>query len=397
LKIAIVVNGFPEISETFIINKVLALAANGNEINVIRLNGKGNENLYQLYKFDKVQNLTIIDPELPVSVATFVSFSLRHPVLSLRSFSPQKRKWYQRIRQKVYQTLFNNSGYDVVHFEYSGIAASLVEVIETLSPKTVVSCRGSAEKVKLLTEPGRKEKIMQVFNCISAVHCVSEDMRNTIAPFCTDLQKTFVNRPAIDASFFTPPLQKEKHERLQILSIGRFTYQKGYLPGLMAIKELAATRNNFVWNIIGDGPQYEEVLFHIHNMQLEGVVNLLGKKNKDEVNRLLSNTDIFLLTSVYEGIPNVVLEAMAMELPVVATRSGGVDEVITHGKNGFVAELYDVHGIAALLKILLQDDLLRQHMGKEARERILSDFTLQRQAALFQKHYEALLKNDKTV
>ena len=216
-------------------------------------------------------------------------------------------------------------------------------------------------------------------------------MKKTIAPFCTDLNKVFVNRPAIDVSFFKPSGEKKKNGVLQILSVGRFTYQKGYLTGLMAIREIVAKGRSFVWNIIGDGPQYEEILFHIHNMALENHVKLLGRRNKDEVNSLLAAADIFLLTSVYEGIPNVVLEAMAMEVPVVATRSGGVDEVITNGKDGFVADVYDVHEIIRLVELLLSDENLRVSIGKEARKRILLDYTLERQAQVFQSRYQSLL------
>jgi len=391
LKIAIVVNSFPETSETFIVNKVLALAAKGNDIDVIRLNCSGNNSLMSLYNLKDVKNLHIINPKLPSSIITLLAFLITHPVKSLQSLSLNKKKFYQGIRKKTYEKLFNDNGYDIVHFEYSGIAANLVDIIENVKAKTVVSCRGSAEKVKLVTEQGRKEKIEKVFKIVSAVHCVSEDMKRTIAPFCTDLHKVFVNRPAIDVSFFKPSAIKKKNEVLQILSVGRFTYQKGYLPGLMAIKQLIEKGASFVWNIVGDGPQYEELLFHINNMFLENHVKLLGKKNKDEVNNLLNTADVFLLTSVYEGIPNVVLEAMAMELPVVATRSGGVDEVITNGKDGFVADVYDVNEIVRLLELLLSDEHLRLSIGKEARKRILLDYTLERQAQIFQEKYQSLI------
>jgi len=391
LKIAIVVNSFPETSETFIINKVLAMAAKGNSIDVIRLSCFGNNELSVLYNFSNLENLRIINPRLPSSVATLLTFFANHPIISFQSFSFDKKKFYQNIRKKIYGRIFNNSRYDIIHFEYSGIAASLGDIIGNIKAKTVVSCRGSAEKVKLITEKGRREKIEKIFKIISAVHCVSEDMKKTIAPFCTDLNKVFVNRPAIDVSFFKPSGEKKKNGVLQILSVGRFTYQKGYLTGLMAIREIVAKGRSFVWNIIGDGPQYEEILFHIHNMALENHVKLLGRRNKDEVNSLLAAADIFLLTSVYEGIPNVVLEAMAMELPVVATRSGGVDEVITNGKDGFVADVYDVHEIIRLVELLLSDENLRVSIGKEARKRILLDYTLERQAQVFQSRYQSLL------
>jgi colanic acid/amylovoran biosynthesis glycosyltransferase len=109
--------------------------------------------------------------------------------------------------------------------------------------------------------------------------------------------------------------------------------------------------------------------FHIHELKLQNHIVLHGKKNKNEVSDWINKSDIFLLTSVYEGIPNVVLEAMAMELPVVTTKSGGVDEVIEHGVDGFIAPLYDIETVSNLLEKFIQDKQLALTMGKAARQK----------------------------
>jgi colanic acid/amylovoran biosynthesis glycosyltransferase len=113
----------------------------------------------------------------------------------------------------------------------------------------------------------------------------------------------------------------------------------------------------------------EEMIFHIHELKLQNHIVLHGKKNKNEVSDWINKSDIFLLTSVYEGIPNVVLEAMAMELPVVTTKSGGVDEVIEHGVDGFIAPLYDIETVSNLLEKFIQDKQLALTMGKAARQK----------------------------
>ena len=118
---------------------------------------------------------------------------------------------------------------------------------------------------------------------------------------------------------------------------------------------------------------------------------LHGKRNKVEVQSWLNKADIFLLTSVYEGIPNVVLEAMAMELPVVTTKSGGVDEVIEHGIDGLIAPLYDVDAIVLLIEQLINDKTLFEQIGKQARKKILADYTLERQLRVFENAYKNML------
>ncbi len=391
MKIAIIANSFPEFSETFIINKVIFLAQAGNDVTVVSLNGGGNRALHKLYGFNAMKGVSIVNVQLPKSVTSLLGFTIKHPLITATAFSMNRKQWFAAIRKKVLLGILNNRNFDIVHFEYSGIAASSLNILPSLQAKLVVSCRGSAEKVKPLTEPERIDKLKQVFALVNGIHCVSEDMKQTIAPYCTDISKAFVNRPAIDASFFTPPEKRVDNNMVNILTIGRFTFQKGYLLGLMAIKILVNKGCPFVWNIIGDGPQMEELVFHIHTLQLRDHVKLLGKKNKNEVNELLATSDIFFLSSVYEGIPNVVLEAMAMELPVVTTKCGGVDEVIDHAKDGFIAGLYDVETLALLLEQLIGNKELRIQIGKQARKKILDEYTLQRQVDVFQKEYRHIL------
>lgn len=391
MKIAIVVNGFPENSETFIINKVIALANAGHLINVIRLNRMGNASLKKVYKFSEFKNIEIIDPFVPTTISSLSASAFLKPILFLKSFNYNKRKFYYKLRKNIYLNIFNNSNYDIIHFEFSGIASNLLDILKYIKPKTVMSCRGSAEKVKLLTEPSRVENLQKAMDKITAIHCVSNDMKITIAPYCKNMNKVFINRPAIDPFFFKPEKVKHNFDGTLILSIGRFTFQKGYLFSVLAIKNLIDKGHKIEWHVIGDGPQQEEMIFHVNALGIEKNVVLHGKRNKDEVQSWLNKADIFLLTSVYEGIPNVVLEAMAMELPVVTTKSGGVDEVIEHGVDGLIAPLYDVSAIAILIEQLINDKILFQQIGKQARKKILADYTLERQLRVFEDAYKNML------
>jgi colanic acid/amylovoran biosynthesis glycosyltransferase len=391
MKIAIVVNGFPENSETFIINKVLALANAGNKVVVVRLNNSGNDALMNVYQFNSNKNIQIINPNLPANFLQLIIHFFQHPITVFKAFSFNAKKMNTDLRQQYFLQLFNNNGFNIIHFEFSGLAVSFLSILQQIKPLTVFSCRGSAEKVKILTEPKRAEKLQQAINIVSAVHCVSYDMQLTIAPYCSNLEKVFINRPAIDASFFSPNKNPSGFNGVSVLSIGRFTFQKGYLIGILAIKKLIDKGYSIQWNIIGDGPQMEEMIFHINELKLQDHIILHGKKNKNEVSDWINKSDIFLLTSVYEGIPNVVLEAMAMELPVVTTKSGGVDEVIDNGIDGFIAPLYDIETVSNLLEKFIQDKQLALTMGKAARQKILKEYTLERQLNVFQEEYQKLL------
>ncbi len=255
----------------------------------------------------------------------------------------------------------------------------------------VVSCRGTAEKVKPVTEPHRKVLLEKLFSSVAAIHCVSADMAATILPYCSQASTIFVNRPSIDPHVFQRATPYVPNQVCQILTIGRFTFQKGYLIGLLAVREVKKAGYKFTWSIVGDGPQQEEILYHIHALDLSDCVRLVGKKNRDEILDLYKGSDVFLLPSVYEGIANVCLEAMSMELPVVCTRSGGMEEVIEQGRNGVLCEVYDPASIVVGLRSVLDDRVHAIAMGKAARQTVLQQFTIERQINVFEQEYQKLL------
>ncbi len=390
MNIALVVESFPTISETFITNKVLELCKRGHQVTVIRNSNGHDEQLVQLYGLNNISNLHIMNAVVPKSATELFKTIVSHPLQVIQAFF-QKGSFKTNLRHQLYLTVFK-ADFDIVHFEFSGLGVVYQPIMQYIKAAKVVSCRGTAEKVKPFTEPGRKEQLQQLFTSVDAIHCVSQDMVNTIKSYCKADANIFVNRPSIDINYFKRQKVKPSSATFQLLSIGRFTFQKGYLIGLLAAKKMKDAGIDFEWLIVGDGPLREEVIFHIHTLGLEKEVKLLGKKNRNEVFELYQHTDVFLLSSVYEGIANVVLEAMAMEIPVVSTKSGGLEEVIVSGVDGFLAEVYDHEQLAAQLIQLQADTKLRAEMGKKARQKIEASFTITRQADEFEQQYQRILQ-----
>ena len=127
-------------------------------------------------------------------------------------------------------------------------------------------------------------------------------------------------------------------------------------------------------------------------MGLQNHVILAGVQSGNAVIELYQQADIYFLPSFYEGIANAVLEAMSMELPVVSTRSGGMEEVITHGVNGFLANVYDDQHLADLLLQLAGDFDLRKAIGIAARKRIVEQFEIEVQIEKYEKLYSSLVQ-----
>jgi len=381
MTIAIVTISFPTVSETFIANKVLHLAKKGHTVIVFCSNI--NTALYNKL-FTGVSNVQVV----ALSKRLILSYAALRPATLLKG-----RAGFNTLVNKARLHYINKHKPGIVHIEFSGLGVLYLPVLKKLTAKKVVSCRGSAEKVKLLSSDERKKDITALFNEVDAIHCVSGDMQQTVAPYCSDTAKFFVNFPSVDVHIFKRTAPYKLSTPVNILSIGRFTFQKGYFTGLQAIAKLKQQGHNFTWTIIGDGPIKEELVFHIHQMGLQQHVQLVGQKNREEIITAYNNASIFFLPSVYEGIANVVLEAMSMELPVVATRSGGMQEVITHNQNGMLADVYDAETLANNITQLLSNEAACRQMGIQARQRIIEQFTIEHQADVFDAVYTNLVKN----
>jgi glycosyltransferase involved in cell wall biosynthesis len=176
-------------------------------------------------------------------------------------------------------------------------------------------------------------------------------------------------------------------ETLVVLTVARLHPQKGHVILLQAVKSLVAQFRDIIFWWVGDGPERENLEGLIRQADLESCVFLLGARN--DVSQLLAQADLFVLPSLYEGMPNAVLEAMATGLPVVATNAGGTAEIISHGETGLLVPANDAPGLAAALRLMLADKDIRSIIGKKAQEYVRANFSAQKMCAC----YERLIQN----
>ena len=161
-----------------------------------------------------------------------------------------------------------------------------------------------------------------------------------------------------------------KSKEINVLFAGRFTHQKGidFLLNSLAYISPDISKTQ-IW-LAGDGPERKNIENLVENRNLGGrfKILLLGWKTLNELYQLYQETDIFVLPSRDEGMPNALLEAMAAALPVIATRVAGSEELVKERKNGFLVEIEDLKGLAQALERLISDPVLRKQMGIEGRK-----------------------------
>jgi glycosyltransferase involved in cell wall biosynthesis len=159
---------------------------------------------------------------------------------------------------------------------------------------------------------------------------------------------------------------------------------------LLAFRRLLDTGVRARLSIVGSGNEEQRIRFTTHDLGLEPHVTMHGALRPGGVRALLDDADLFVHSSLGEGISNGVLEAMASGLPVVTTDCGGMREAVTDGREGFVVPVRDVAAMSAALAALAGDAGLRQRMGHAARATVERDFALEQQVASFASLYQEL-------
>jgi len=126
-------------------------------------------------------------------------------------------------------------------------------------------------------------------------------------------------------------------------------------------------------------------------LKISDRISFLG--DRKDVPNLLSQAQIFILSTHYEGLPISILEAMRAGLPVVATRVNGIPEEVIHEKTGLLVTRNDVKDLASALEKVIQSSDMRQRMGEAGREKFLQEFTLERMLVETEAVYKQVIEN----
>ena len=167
---------------------------------------------------------------------------------------------------------------------------------------------------------------------------------------------------------------RSRHDRAvpRLIAVGRLKAPKDFMTLVRVLAALPA--ESFEALIVGDGPDLPELEAEIRRLGLEDRVELAGERS--DVPELLAASDVFVLSSRSEGLPVSVLEAMAAELPVVASAVGGLAELVEDGETGILVPAGDESALAQALRTLVGDPGLRRKLGAAGRARAEAQFDL---------------------
>lgn len=183
----------------------------------------------------------------------------------------------------------------------------------------------------------------------------------------------------IDPARFTPR-EPQPDAPSRIAFVGRLDPVKGADLLLDALAVLRQSHPRLSATFVGDGPQAEQTRAHARTLGLDDVTTFLGAQPETAVAELLKQSDLLVLPSFAEGLPVVLMEAMASSLPVIASRIAGIPELVREGESGFLIPAGDTTTLIHAIDCLLRDPDLRCRMGQAGRATVLADFTIEAEA-----------------
>jgi len=244
--------------------------------------------------------------------------------------------------------------------------------------KTVTTVHGLPERYKGLVKQITHSVSLMIYYILLRMNfdakiCVSNDLRERVK-YVIGRKRTFVIHNGIDLV----PIDATSPSTLQsfpinIGTVGRVEKVKGHEYFISAAQMILGERKNIAFHIIGAGPLEKSLKETVENLGLAGKVHFHGFR--PDARSLMNGLDIFVMSSLHEGIPYVLLEAMAAGKPVVCTAVGGVPEVVTHNVDGILVPPKDPIGLCNAVRELLAKRELMEMLGKNARDTIEKRFS----------------------
>jgi glycosyltransferase involved in cell wall biosynthesis len=232
----------------------------------------------------------------------------------------------------------------------------------------------------------RKEKIVVkwALRQCKGIICVSKAVAESA--------KTFVSpsklRVIYNGVSLLPPISRQNRHSTQLLCVARLSSEKGLST---LIDALALLPENITLRIAGEGPERNSLTAQISRHHLQERVTLLGERNTSEIAQLLTEADIFCQPSIQEGLGIAALEAMAAGLPVVASRVGGLPEVVIDNETGLLFTAKDAHALAHHLQTLIANPDKARQMGEAGQTRVEGYFSVEAMRVATEKFYREIL------
>lgn len=385
-RLAYLASEYPAISHTFIFREIQSIRANGLEVLTASIRKPANLDRMTAPEQDEaIQTLYIKTSSLGQVLRAHASICLRSPGgylnmvrkalrLGRLSFRSQSKAVAYFLEAGILLDWMHRHGLEHVHIHFANPAASVA---------LIASFFGRVSFSLSVHGPDIFYNIQ--LNALKAKIENSLFVR-AISHFCTSQLYSLVDRShwdtihiircGVDPDQYRPGKQTANSNPC-VLCVGRLVPVKGQHLLLKASADLHAAGIEHRLILVGDGPDRKSLQEEAVRLGIERSTLFTGAIGQDEVHSYYDQADLFVLPSFAEGVPVVLMEAMAKEIACISSGITGIPELIEHGQEGFLCAAGDVHGLGEAMSALLQDRDLRIMMGQKGRQKVQALYDLQ--------------------
>ncbi len=387
-RLGVLVRSFPKLSETFILGEILGLERAGFDVTVFTLQPPTDAIAQPLVAQVRASIVPIAPPAAGSGAAAPAVGAVDSDDELARLLAAQLR---QRGIGHLHGHFVDRPGAIAARAaDLAGISFSLsahakdiylgdpLQIRRLLgAARFTVTCTGYNHEVLLgLAPPGAE------------VHRVYHGVDTTrFAPARSPGPRPVVAATTAFAGTPTPQRAGGEPRPMRLLAVGRLRAKKGFATLVQAVAALRAGGVDAVCDIVGYGEEQAALATQVAALQLDGRVRLRGKLSHATILGYYRDADVFVAPSEIaadgdrDGIPNVLLEAMATALPVVTTPVSGIPEVVRDGENGLLVPPGDAAALSAALRRLSMSGSLRDRLGAAARRTVIAQFGEERNLA----------------
>lgn len=387
--IGILLETFPKASETFILNEIIELERQGLDLHIFSLRHPSVHHAHPraaevkasvtyvpslLPEFERVQEKELIDAHLTL----FEQDSSAYLETLGRYLKRDDNQRLNEFLQGGYLARkLQSLGIIHLHAHFVGVPTATAEIAQAFSGISY-SIAAHAKDIYLSDRNilnHRMAKAEFVFTC-------SEHNRSYLEEISTSSTPIHVAYHGVDTVRFSPIPKLRQSEVPLILSIGDLCEDEGFSYLIEACHLLKQIKMPFHCKIVGDGPLESALRRHISRLELNYEITLVSQLSQDQLIEYYQQADLFVLSSLLadddsrDEIPSVLLEAMAMEIPVISTGILGISELMQSYYNGILVPEKDALALARALELLMRQSEFSQTLGKTGRLTVLDKFGL---------------------
>jgi colanic acid/amylovoran biosynthesis glycosyltransferase len=387
--ITYVISQYPAISHTFILGEIKGLLGQGFRINVASINTPdrpfeqlttAEKEAYQYTFFVKkllltklpyyfLRSLTKYPKGFFRSLAQTLTSCVRHPITSAQQFA----YWLEAM---VVADVATKQGSKQLHAHFSTQGCTVAMLAAKMMGINFSLTVHGPDEFYHVSEHQLEKK----FAAANFIICISDFAKSQVMKYTafTDWEKLHVNYLGVDTNTFTPPSILTSNSTPVLLCIGRLVSAKGQGILIQAAKILADRSVDFSLQFVGHGPDRNSLEQFSKHHQLDKKIHFLGKVNHDKIKKLQQHADIFVLPSFAEGIPIVLMEAMACGTPCITTHITGIPELFTNDHDGLLVRPGNAIILADALERLINQPDTRNNIASAALTTVKDNWCIHR-------------------